>query len=66
MINRLFKGEVFHGYGPWRSFEAVDYSTLAWIDWLDNRRPLETIENIAPTEAGANVYAALGIEVMVA
>lgn len=27
-INRLYKTEVIHRRGPWRSFEAVEFATL--------------------------------------
>ena len=27
-INGLYKAEVIHRRGPWRSFEAVEYATL--------------------------------------
>ena len=23
---------------PWRSFEAVEFATLEWVDWFYNRR----------------------------
>ena len=58
-INGLFKAEVIHRRGPWRSFEAVEYATLEWVDWFNNRRLLEPIGNIPPAEAEANFYAAL-------
>ena len=29
-INGLYKAEVIHRRGPWRSFEAVEYATLEW------------------------------------
>ena len=58
-INGLFKAEVIHRRGPWRSFEAVEYATLEWVDWFKNRRLLEPIGNIPPAEAEANFYAAL-------
>jgi putative transposase len=45
-INGLFKAEVIHRRGPWRSFEAVEYATLEWVDWFNNRRLLEPIGNI--------------------
>ena len=61
-INGLFKAEVIHRRGPWRSFEAVEYATLEWVDWFNNRRPLEPIGNIPPAEAEANFYAALETE----
>ena len=58
-INGLFKAEVIHRRGPWRNFEAVEYATLEWVDWFNNRRLLESIGNIPPAEAEANFYAAL-------
>ena len=42
-INGLYKAEVIHRRGPWRSFEAVEFATLTWVDWSNNRRLLETI-----------------------
>jgi transposase InsO family protein len=65
-INGLFKAEVIHRRGPWRSFEAVEYATLEWVDWFNNRRLLEPIGNIPPAEAEANHYAALETEAMAA
>ncbi len=58
-INGLFKAEVIHRRGPRRSFGAVEYATLEWVDWFNNRRLLEPIGNIPPAEAEANFYAAL-------
>ena len=65
-INGLFKAEVIHRRGPWRSFEAVEYATLEWVDWFNNRRLLEPIGNIPPAEAEAKFYAALETEPMAA
>lgn len=65
-INGLFKAEVIHRRGPWRSFEAVEYATLEWVDWFNNRRLLEPIANIPPAEAEANCHAALETEPMAA
>ena len=55
-INGLYKAEVIHRRGPWRSFEAVEYATLEWVDWFNHRRLLEPIGNIPPAEAEANYY----------
>ena len=33
-INGLYKAEVIHRRGPWRNFEAVEFATLEWVDWL--------------------------------
>ena len=43
--------------GPWRSFEAVEYATLEWVDWFNHRRLLEPIGNIPPAEAEEQYYA---------
>ena len=56
-INGLFKAEVIHRRGPWRSVEAVEFATLEWVDWFNNRRLLEPIGNIPPAEAEARYYA---------
>jgi len=45
-INGLYKAEVIHRCGPWRSFEAVEYAALEWVDWFNHRRLLEPKINI--------------------
>ena len=42
-INGLYKAEVIHRRGPWRSFEAVEFATFEWVDWFNTRRLLEPI-----------------------
>ena len=42
-INGLYKAEVIHRRGTWRSFEAVGYTTLGGVDWFNNRRLLAPI-----------------------
>ena len=46
----LFKTEVIWPRGPWRSPEAVEYATLEWVDWFNNRRLLEPLGDIPPVE----------------
>ena len=58
-INGLYKAKVIHRRGPWRSGEAVEFATLEWVDWFNNRRLLEPIGHIPPAEAEANHYARL-------
>jgi len=60
-INGLYKAEVIHRRGPWRSFEAVEFATLEWVDWFNNRRLLEPIGNIPPAEAEQRYYASLDV-----
>jgi putative transposase len=56
-INGLYKAEVIHRRGPWRSFESVEFATLEWVDWFNHRRLLEPIGNIPPAEAEQNYHA---------
>jgi transposase InsO family protein len=65
-INGLYKTEVIHRCGPWRSFKAVEMATLEWVDWFNNRRLLEPIGNIPPAEAEAHYYAQIDEFAMVA
>ena len=62
----LFKAEVIHQRGPWRSFEAVEFATLEWVDWFNHRRLLEPIGNIPPAEAEERYYAMLETPAMAA
>jgi putative transposase len=62
----LFKAEVIHRCGPWRSFEAVEFATLEWVDWFNHRRLLEPLGNIPPAEAEAAYYAQLEVMPMAA
>ena len=56
---RLYKAEIIHRRGPWRSLEAIEFATLEWADWFNNRRLLEPIGNIPPAEAEERYYAML-------
>ena len=56
-INGLYKTEVIRRRGPWRTLEAVEFATLEWVDWFNNRRLLEPIGGIPPAEAEARYYA---------
>ena len=65
-INGLYKAEVIHRRGPWRSFEAVEFATLTWVNWFNNRRLLEPIGDIPPAEAEERYYAMLQEQAMAA
>ena len=49
-INGLYKTEVIRRRGPWRHIDDVEYATLEWVDWFNNRRLLEPIGNVPPAE----------------
>jgi transposase InsO family protein len=52
----LYKTEVINPRGPWRHVEAVEYATLAWVDWFNTRRLLGPIGYIPPVEYEAAYY----------
>jgi transposase InsO family protein len=58
-INGLYKAEVIHRKSSWQRREDVEWATLNWVDWFNNRRLLEPIGNIPPAEAEAAYYSQL-------
>ena len=52
----LYKTEVIRRNGPWRNIEEVEFATLEWVDWFNNRRLFEPIGNIPPVEFEALYY----------
>lgn len=46
----LYKTEVIRQRGPWRNVEQVEFATLEWVDWFNNRRLLEPIGYVPPAE----------------
>jgi len=41
---------VIRRQGPWRHVEAVEFATLAWVDWFNTRRLLAPIGYVPPIE----------------
>ena len=52
----LFKMEVIQLKGPWHHLEAVEFATLRWVDFFNNRRLLEPIGYVPPAEFEARYY----------
>lgn len=44
-INGLFKAEVIHRHGPWKTREAVELATLEWVSWF-----------LLETRCGSNLF----------
>jgi transposase InsO family protein len=55
-INGLYKAEIIHRRGPWKTREAVELATLEWVSWFNNHRLLEPIGYIPPAEAEAHYW----------
>jgi transposase InsO family protein len=65
-INGLYKTEVIRQQGPWRNIEDVEFATLTWVDWFNNRRLFEPIGNVPPREKEIEYYQQLEELAMVA
>src|SRR6266849_5693082 len=55
-FNGLYKTELIHRQGPWRNVEHVEWATLTYVDWFNNRRFHNEIGKIPPTEMETNYY----------
>ncbi len=55
-INGLYKTEVIHHEGPWKGFDDVEYATLDWVDWYNNKRLFGTIGYVPPAELEAEYW----------
>ena len=53
----LYKTEVIRRNGPWGNIEEVEFATLEWVDWFNNRRLFGPIGNIPPAEREEAYYA---------
>lgn len=65
-INGLYKAELIHRRGPWKTKAAVELATLEWVSWFNHHRLLEPIGYIPPAEAEENYYRQLTEKVVVA
>ena len=62
----MYKTEVIRPRGPWRNLEHVEYATLEWVDWFNNRRLLEPRGDIPPVEFEQQQYDHQEVQAMVA
>jgi len=65
-IYRHYKPKAIHWRGPWLRFEAVEFATLEWFDWFNNRRLLAPICYFPPAEAEERYYAPRNQQAMAA
>ena len=49
-INGLYKTELIRRRGPWRNIDQVEFATLEWVDWFNNRRLLGPLGYVPPVE----------------
>ena len=55
-FNGLYKTELIHRQGPWRNVEHVEWATLNYVDWFNNRRIHNEIGKVPPAEFEDSYY----------
>lgn len=51
----LFKTEVIRREVPWRGIDQVEFPTLDWVCWYNDRQLLEPVGYVPPVEIEENV-----------
>jgi putative transposase len=46
----LFKSELIWPHGPWRDRDHLEAAVLDWVDWFNNQRPHESIDDLTPVQ----------------
>jgi transposase InsO family protein len=52
----LYKTELIRQRGPWRNIDDVEFATLTWVDWFNNRRLFQPIGDVPPAELEVAYY----------
>ena len=52
----LYKAELVHRRGPWRSVDDLELATLEWVDWWNHRRLHSACQMTPPAEHEAAYY----------
>jgi putative transposase len=56
-VNGLYKTELIRRQGPWRNVDHVELSTLAYVEWFNNRRLHSELGDVPPAEYEHDYYA---------
>ncbi len=52
----LYKTELVRRRGPWRELDDLEFATLEWVDWFNNRRLFGAIGYVPPAEYETSGY----------
>lgn len=55
-VNGLYKAELIHRRGPWRSLEQVELATAKWVEWWNLRRLHGATDHLPPAEYEERYY----------
>ena len=56
-VNGLYKAELIHRAGPWKTVEQVELATADWVDFWNTRRLHEACGYLPPAEFEAAYHA---------
>ena len=49
-FNSLFKAELIHNRGPWKSMDDLEIAVAEYVDWFNHRRLHGEIRLVPPAE----------------
>ena len=55
-INGVYKAEVIHRRGPWKTKQAVELATLEWVAWFNHHRLMGPLGYVPPAEFEAHYH----------
>ena len=60
-VNGLYKTEMVYRRGPFEGVDDLEWATLLYVDWFNNRRIHGSIGMITPAEFERNYYAQISL-----
>ena len=60
-VNGLYKTEMVYRRGPFEGVDDLEWATLLYVDWFNNRRIHGSIGMITPSEFEPNYYARISL-----
>ena len=60
-VNGLYKTELVYRRGPFEGVDDLEWATLLYVDWFNNRRIHGSIGMITPAEFERNYYARISL-----
>ena len=60
-VNGLYETEMVHRHGTFEGVDDLEWATLQYVDWFNNRRIHGSIGMITPAEFERNYYAKISL-----
>ena len=61
-LNRTFKAELIHRFGPWKTRADAEVAIYEWISWYNHARIHTSIGDLSPAEYEAQYYSSLNTQ----